>query len=76
MGELGVVQVPPAIKGPRTGETRCVFPRTKACRYTLKSDTAPYARRAGKNYYYGKDHILMRCDSCKIRRHIDYKKPV
>ena len=77
MKELGIQLPPPAVKGPRMGERRAVFPRERVCGKRVRRDnsTADNIRqhcRRGKNYFYGPTHILMRCASCNIRRRMAY----
>ena len=75
--ELGVQLLPPAVKGPRMGERRAVFPRERVCGKRVRRDnsTADDIRqhcRLGKNFYYSQTHIMMRCAACNIKRRIDY----
>lgn len=80
LAQLGIELRQPARQGPRMGERRAIFPKPKSCRWTLRAEKATTEQlrhkcKNGKNYYYGQAHILMRCDGCKIRRHIQFKFP-
>ena len=80
LAQLGIELLPPARQGPRMGERRALFPNKRACRKTVRAETSSVEKiqqkcTAGKSYFYGQAHILMRCDSCKIRRHIQFKFP-
>jgi len=69
-----------ARRGPRMGQRKAVFPEKRSCRWTLRSDNASTEKlqekcKCTKNYYYSQLHILMRCEGCKQRRHIQFKLP-
>ena len=75
--ELGIELRPPSRAGPTAGMRRAIFPKHRACTKTdaTTTQTLQDQCKCAKNYFYSQTHIMMRCDSCKIRRYIDFKFP-